>query len=127
MQEAEWQTRKQRIDTRLRALNPPWQIVPYRAGLDVARLTGHAVTEFPTDNGPADYGLFVSGRFLGIIETKKVTVNPQNVLEQAKRYPRGAYHGAGDWNGYRVPFAQPEVHPGVRGLFSTLPERGLRR
>lgn len=26
MHEAEWQTRRQRIDTRLRALNPPWQV-----------------------------------------------------------------------------------------------------
>jgi type I restriction enzyme R subunit len=80
MQEAEWQTRKQRIDTRLRALNPPWHIIPYRAGLDVARLARHAVTEFPTENGPADYALFVEGRFLGVLEAKKVTVNPQNVL-----------------------------------------------
>lgn len=104
MHEAEWQTRKQRIDTRLRSLNPPWQIIPYRPGLDVARLNRHAVTEFPTDNGPADYGLFVSARFLGIIEAKKVAVNPQNVLEQAKRYSRGAFNGPGDWNGCRVPF-----------------------
>ena len=27
MNEAEWLTRKKRIDTRLRALNPPWQII----------------------------------------------------------------------------------------------------
>jgi type I restriction enzyme R subunit len=33
-----------------------------------------------------------------------VTVNPQNVLEQAKRYSVGAFNGAGNWNGYRVPF-----------------------
>ncbi|MBE7499731.1 MAG: DEAD/DEAH box helicase family protein [Verrucomicrobiales bacterium] len=104
MHEAEWQTRKQRIDTRLRGLNPPWDIIPYHAGLDVARLTRHAVTEFPTANGPADYALFVHGRFLGILEAKKLAVNPQNVLEQAKRYARGAFHGPGDWRGYRVPF-----------------------
>ncbi|MBE7501474.1 MAG: DEAD/DEAH box helicase family protein [Verrucomicrobiales bacterium] len=30
MHEAEWQTRKQRIDTRLRGLNPPWEIIPYQ-------------------------------------------------------------------------------------------------
>lgn len=104
MHEAEWQTRKQRIDTRLRGLNPPWEIIPYHAGLDLARLTRHAVTEFPTANGPADYALFVHGRFLGVLEAKKLAVNPQNVLEQAKRYARGAFHGPGDWRGYRVPF-----------------------
>ena len=29
MHEAEWLTRKQRIDKRLRALNPKWQIISY--------------------------------------------------------------------------------------------------
>ena len=102
--EAEWLTRKLRIDTRLRALNPQWQIIPWKAGLDTSKLNCHAVTEFPTENGPADYALFVNGILLGIIEAKKVTVNPQNVLEQAKRYSRGAASGPGNWNGYRVPF-----------------------
>jgi type I restriction enzyme R subunit len=58
----------------------------------------------PTASGPADYGLFVNGQLLGIIEAKKVTVNPQNVLEQAKRYAAGAYNGIGNWDGFRVPF-----------------------
>jgi len=35
---------------------------------------------------------------------KKVAVGPQNVLEQAKRYARGASNGPGNWNGLRVPF-----------------------
>ncbi len=76
MHEAEWLTRKLRIDKRLQALNPKWQIIRYRPGLDVAALTCHAVTEIPTANGPADYGLIVNGLFLGILEGKKVTVNP---------------------------------------------------
>jgi type I restriction enzyme, R subunit len=102
--EAEWLTRKSRIDTKLRALNPQWQIIPWREGLDTSQLTCHAVTEFPTENGPADYALFVNGVLLGIIEAKKVTVNPQNVLEQAKRYSRGATHCPDNWNGFHVPF-----------------------
>jgi len=102
--EAEWLTRKNRIDTKLRALNPQWQIVPWQENLDTSKLVCHAVTEFPTGNGPADYALFVNGVFLGINEAKKVTVNPQNVLEQAKRYAAGATNGPGNWNGYRVPF-----------------------
>ena len=63
-----------------------------------------AVEELPTANGPADYALFVKGQLLGIVEAKKVTVNPQNVLEQAKRYARGVFAAAGEWNGFRVPF-----------------------
>ncbi|MEJ0089166.1 MAG: type I restriction-modification enzyme R subunit C-terminal domain-containing protein [Limisphaerales bacterium] len=102
--EAEWLTRKLRIDTRLQSLNPQWQIIPWKDGLDVTKLTCHAVTEFPTENGPADYALFVNGILLGIIEAKKVAVGPQNVLEQAKRYARGALNGSGNWNGFRVPF-----------------------
>lgn len=102
--EAEWLTRKLRIDTRLRSLNPQWQIIPWVAGLDTSKLACHAVTEFPTENGPADYALFVDGILIGIIEAKKVTVNPQNVLEQAKRYSRGSANGPGNWNGFRVPF-----------------------
>ncbi|HEY5551100.1 MAG TPA: hypothetical protein VIK52_04385, partial [Opitutaceae bacterium] len=83
MAELEWRTRKERIDTRLVGCNPPWTIVPYRPELDLSTLTRHAVTEFPTENGPADYALFVDGRWLGIIEAKRVCVGPQNVLEQA--------------------------------------------
>lgn len=64
MHEAEWQTRRQRIDTRLRVLSPPWEILPWQPGLTPAQLTRHAVTEFPTANGPADYALFVNGHRL---------------------------------------------------------------
>jgi type I restriction enzyme R subunit len=104
MGEAEWQTRKKRIDTRLCALSSPWQIIPWHEELDTSTLACHAVTEYPTNNGPADYALFVNGVLMGILEAKKVAVNPQNVLEQAKRYSSGATNGPGNWNGYRVPF-----------------------
>ncbi|HAB17096.1 MAG TPA: restriction endonuclease subunit R, partial [Verrucomicrobiales bacterium] len=100
--ELEWQTRKNRIDQRLKSQG--WRIVPWIAGLPSADFANAAVTEFPTANGPADYALFVGGQLLGIVEAKKVTVNPQNVLEQAKRYAEGAYLGPGNWNGLHVPF-----------------------
>src|ERR1700730_10474754 len=102
MSEAEWLTRKKRIDTRLKQNG--WKIVPFSTGTDLKSLDKCAVEELPTANGPADYALFVSGTLLGIIEAKKVTVNPQNVLEQAKRYARGVFDGAGQWNDFRVPF-----------------------
>ena len=57
--EKEWQTRKKRIDTRLRSLAQPWDIVPYRDDLDTASLHAVAVEEYPTTSGPADYALFV--------------------------------------------------------------------
>ena len=31
-------------------------------------------------------------------------MNPQNVLEQAKRYAAGVYQPVGNWDGLRVPF-----------------------
>ncbi len=104
MTEYEWQTRKERIDRKLKSLNPPWKIIKYSDGLDTKVLQRCAVEEYPTANGPADYALFVKGRLLGIIEAKKVGVGPYNVLEQAKRYARGVFQGIGNWDGYRVPF-----------------------
>ena len=101
-QESESKTRKQRINTKLKSLN--WEIVKYRDGLDTSALQCHAVEEYPTANGPADYALFVKGRLLGVVEAKKVAVGAQNVLEQAKRYSRGVFNGIGNWRGYRVPF-----------------------
>lgn len=103
-QELEWKTRKERIDRKLQNLSQPWKIIRYKEGLDISKLTNHAVEEYPTNNGPADYALFVKGKLLGIIEGKKVRVGPQNVLEQAKRYSRGVENGIGNWRGYRVPF-----------------------
>lgn len=104
MTEAEWKTRKERIDKKLKALKPSWQIIKFKEGMDLSTLNNCAVEEFPTDNGPADYALFVKGKLLGIIEAKKVAIDPKNVLEQAKRYSRGVKNGVGQWGEYGVPF-----------------------
>ena len=53
--ESEWLTRKKRIDPKLKALG--WKIVPYDEGADLASYSRHAIEEFPTTNGPADYAL----------------------------------------------------------------------
>lgn len=113
MDELEWQTRRERINKKLKSVNPPWSIIRYKNDLDTSSLNSHAVEEYPTANGPTDYALFVKGKLLGLIEAKKVEVSPQNVLEQAKRYSKGAFQGPGNWNGYRVPFlfsSNGEVH-----------------
>jgi type I restriction enzyme R subunit len=103
-EEFEWQTRRDRINKKLESLPQPWKVVKYHPSLNLAQCIHHAVEEFPTENGPADYALFVKGELLGLIEAKKVSVGAQNVLEQAKRYSRGAAQGLGNWHGYRVPF-----------------------
>lgn len=100
--ESEKITRKKRIDNQLKKLG--WQIIPYELGLNTSSLAYHAVEEYPTENGPADYGLFVNGKLLGIIEAKKYGIGAQNVLEQAKRYARGVVHNVGRWGEYMVPF-----------------------
>jgi type I restriction enzyme, R subunit len=100
--EPEKVTRKKRIDANLKNLG--WNIVPYETGLNTSTLTQHAVEEYPTSNGPADYALFVNGQLLGIVEAKKYGIGAQNVLEQAKRYARGVVHSIGRWGEYMVPF-----------------------
>ncbi len=68
--EYEWQTRRDRINKKLQSLKPAWKIIKYASDLDVSSLNGHAVEEYPTANGPADYALFAKGRLLGISKPK---------------------------------------------------------
>lgn len=100
--EPEWLTRKTRIDVRLRALG--WDIVPHTPFFRPEKAHLKAVEEYPTANGPADYALFVNGRILGIIEAKKLSLGPQNVLVQAQRYSEGAAENPLRFGSYRVPF-----------------------
>jgi type I restriction enzyme, R subunit len=74
--ENEWLTRKKRIDVRLKALG--WKIIRHSQGINLAALDKVAVEELPTASGPADYGLFVGGQLVGIIEAKKVTVSTRS-------------------------------------------------
>jgi type I restriction enzyme, R subunit len=46
----------------------------------------------------------VDGRILAVVEAKKVTLGPQNVLTQAERYSRGIEESPFDFNGHRAPF-----------------------
>ncbi len=49
---------------------------------------GIAVREFPTDEGPADYALFVNRTAVGIIEAKPEGTTLSGVSEQTERYIR---------------------------------------
>src|ERR1700722_19206161 len=99
---SEWLTRKKLIDVRLRAAG--WRIVPFASGVSLAKLDRCAIEEYPTETGPADYALCVAGQILGIVEAKKLTLGPQNVLSQAERYSRGVTASPMDFCGFRVPF-----------------------
>ena len=60
--------------------------------------------EEPTANGPADYALWLDGNITGVVEAKKLTVGPQNVLTQAARYSQGIEGGPYNFDGHRAPF-----------------------
>jgi type I restriction enzyme R subunit len=92
---SEWLTRKLLVDKALRAVG--WRVVPYRDGLALSRLDRCAIEECPTGNGPADYALVLDDRVLGVIEAKKLSLGPQNVLSQAERYSKGV-DGDGSWS-----------------------------
>lgn len=101
MNESEALTRKRRIDTKL---NKSWKIIHAKKVLDYSTLSNHAVEEYPTQNGFADYALFVDGKLLGFIEAKKISVGSENVLEQAKRYSKDITNTIGEWGEYKAPF-----------------------
>ena len=100
--ESERLTRKRRIDPRLKAWG--WEITPFDADRPLTAYRRHAIEEYPTANGPADYALVVDGILVGVVEAKKVTLGPQNVLTQAERYSKGIDGSTLDFNGYHAPF-----------------------
>src|SRR3989442_9741214 len=103
MTEAEWRTRKTRIDKRLAASG--WRPAPFRPDRDLGSFGRAAIEEFPTASGPADYLLADRGDPLAVVEAKKVSVSSQNALVQAQRYSRGITEGPFSFDGLRSPFA----------------------
>lgn len=97
---SEWQARKQFIDRTLREVG--WVRIE-RANMSASRDL-IVFEEYPTTYGPADYILFYQGHPLAIIEAKKPSVNPQNVLEQAQRYARGLADSPFTFGEFHVPF-----------------------
>jgi type I restriction enzyme R subunit len=98
--ESERQTRRTRIDPKLRATG--WSVVPFSETASAAPAA--AVEEFETTLGPADYVLADKNELLGVVEAKKLTLGPQGVLPQAERYAR-ALPSEAPWQGeFGVPF-----------------------
>lgn len=99
---SEWLTRKKLIDSMLRAAG--WNVVPFVEGKSLSAQQSCAIEEYPTTAGPADYALCSDGRIIGIVEAKKLTLGPQNVLSQAERYSKGLEQPGFRFGDYGVPF-----------------------
>jgi type I restriction enzyme R subunit len=95
-------TRRDLIDPRLERWG--WKVVPFPGSGPVPQVGSFSIAEYPTSAGPADYALVSNGRIVGIVEAKKLTLGPQNVLTQAQRYSRGLEDSPFDFGGCRVPF-----------------------
>jgi type I restriction enzyme R subunit len=92
---SEWLTRKRRIDPMLDALG--WRLSNTGTG-------SRRIEEEETDSGPADYALWIDDRIVGVVEAKKLSIGPQNVLIQAERYSRGLRETGHNVDGFRAPF-----------------------
>jgi type I restriction enzyme R subunit len=97
--EREWLTRKRRIDPRLD--DAGWQLPPDGAAPLHAPYRSE---EEPTDNGPADYALWLDRHVVGIVEGKRPTAGAQDVVKQAERYARGLRGSPYNFAGIRAPF-----------------------
>src|SRR3989454_427164 len=98
-------TRKQLIDRRL--IDAGWRIIPegdFDASKPLHAYDHCAIEEYPTDHGPADYALCAGGKVLAVVEAKKLTLGPQNVLSQAERYAKGLAGKPSIFRGYGVAF-----------------------
>ena len=81
-----------------------WKVVPFVEGKTLSSQQSCAIEEYPTTAGPADYALCSGGRIIGIVEAKKLTLGPQNVLSQAERYSKGLDQLGLQFGEFRVPF-----------------------
>ncbi|MGI9068603.1 MAG: hypothetical protein ACR2HX_19645 [Pyrinomonadaceae bacterium] len=81
-----------------------WKIVAFNPARPLGFYENCAIEEYPTDNGPADYALCMNGEIVGVVEAKKLTLGPQDVLTQAQRYSRGVTTGRYNFDGLCVPF-----------------------
>lgn len=102
---SEYVTRKQLIDRRLTEAG--WKIITQQKFDSKKPLTFYdrcAIEEYLTANGPADYALCLNGHVIGVVEAKKLSLGPQNVLIQAERYAKGLGQNSFYFRGFHVPF-----------------------
>ena len=94
--ESEWKTRKRRIDPKLDGVG--WKLAKRTPG------EPQRTEEHDTANGPADYALWLDEHIVGVVEAKKLTLGPQNVLTQAQRYAKGIPASPYNFGGLQCPF-----------------------
>ena len=119
------------IDTQLRTAR--WEVdsevLTYKSGARPQRNRNLAISEYPTQSGPADYVLFVGLMPVATVEAKRKNTNVSGALQQAKRYSRDfrldseQQTPGGPWGGYKIPFTfsangrpylrQLEIYSGV--------------
>jgi type I restriction enzyme R subunit len=79
------------IDAQLRTRG--WEanteILRYSKGMRPTKGRNMAIAEWPTENGPADYALFVGTMCVGIVEAKRENKNVYDKVDQAGRYSEG--------------------------------------
>ena len=101
------------IDEQLRARG--WEAdtdnLRYSKGARPTKGRNRAIAEWPTDSGPADYGLFVGLQCIGTVEAKRSNKSACGALDQSERYAQGiklkdgeAEPAGGPWGDFRVPF-----------------------
>src|SRR5262245_32450230 len=64
----------------------------------------YRLEEYDTDVGSADDALCFDADVLGVVEAKKLSLGPQNVLTQSERYSRGARSNRLRFGKFYVPF-----------------------
>ncbi len=100
------------IDAQLRAAG--WEVdsqnLTYAKGTRPQKGKVRAIAEYPTDEGPCDYALFVGLQIVAVVEAKRQRKDVSGAIDQAKRYSRG-FQVLGDetlpggpWGEYKVPF-----------------------
>lgn len=86
----EYQTRLMFIDEQLR--NAGWEVntatLDWRKGTRPEKNKNLAISEIPTENGRADYGLFVGLDLVGVVEAKKYGKSVSGDMSQAKGYSK---------------------------------------
>ncbi|HEY9801527.1 MAG TPA: type I restriction-modification system endonuclease [Leptolyngbyaceae cyanobacterium] len=100
------------IDAHLRAAG--WEVdseqFTYSNGTRPQKGKARAIAEWPTDDGRADYVLFVGLQVMAVVEAKRKRTDVYGAIDQAKRYSK-AYKiqgneilPGGPWGEYKVPF-----------------------
>lgn len=107
----EFDTRKL-IDQQLRLAG--WTVdtatLTYSRGARPKKGRNLAIAEWPTENGPADYILFVGLTPVAAVEAKRKNKDVSGCLQQAKRYSRGFVIDStltspgGPWLQHKLPF-----------------------